>query len=111
RERDNKDRAGCTDPNPLSPEPLAFLLPAHRQEYRFTSAGIGKENDRPALLIDFASVSRQSRLELSEDPRGHEDCYGWSGDLAVMRGGLQSTRRRQTFSDYKRFLTGGRMVK
>ena len=26
RERDNKDRAGCTDPNPLSPEPLAFPL-------------------------------------------------------------------------------------
>ena len=22
REKDNKDRAGCTDPNPLSPEPL-----------------------------------------------------------------------------------------
>jgi len=187
RERDNKDRAGCTDPNPLSPEPLAFLLPAHRHEYRFTSAGIGKENDRPALLVDFASVSRHSSLELSEDPRGHQDCFEWNGDLAVkgriwidassyevlrvdtnfmgpvdvkvppalqrrhnfstwivverynqtiryktiafhdpdetmllpesidvlsvMRGGLQSTRRRQTFSDYKRFLTGGRVVK
>jgi hypothetical protein len=187
RERDNKDRAGCTDPNPLSPEPLAFLLPTHRREYRFVSAGTGKDNDRPALLIDFTSVSRSSKLELSEDRRGHEDCFEWSGDLAikgriwidastyevlrvdtnfmgpvdvrvppalqrrhnfstwlvverynqtiryktiafhdpdetmllpesidvlsVMRGGLQSTRRRQTFSDYKRFLTGGRLVK
>ena len=187
RERDSKDRAGCTDPNPLSPEPLAFLLPAHRREYRFMSAGTGKDNDRPALLIDFTSVSRSSRLELSEDRRGHDDCFEWSGDLAikgriwidastyevlrvdtnfmgpvdvkvppalqrrhnfstwlvverynqtiryktiafhdpdetmllpesidvlsVMRGGLQSTRRRQTFSDYKRFLTGGRLVK
>ena len=35
REKDKKDRAGCTDPNPLSSEPLAFLLPAHRSEYRF----------------------------------------------------------------------------
>ena len=42
RERDKKDRAGCTDPNPLSPEPLAFLLPAHRDEYRFTSLRDGQ---------------------------------------------------------------------
>jgi len=187
RARDDKERAGCTDPNPLSPEPLAFLLPPHRHEYRFVSAGTGKDNDRPALLIDFASVSRSSKVELAEDPRGHEDCFEWNGDLAVkgriwidastyevlrvdtnfmgpvdvkvpsalqrrhnfsswivverynqtiryktiafhdpdetmllpesidvlsvMRGGLQSTRRRQTFSDYKRFITGGRVVK
>ena len=31
--------------------------------------------------------------------------------LVVNRGGLQSTRRNQTFSDYKRFVTGGRLVK
>jgi hypothetical protein len=40
REKDKKDRAGCTDPNPLSSEPLAFLLPAHRSEYHFRTAGI-----------------------------------------------------------------------
>ena len=28
----------------------------------------------------------------------------------IIRGGLQSTRRRQTFSDYRRFVTGGRVV-
>ena len=32
-------------------------------------------------------------------------------DLKVYRGGLQSTRRSQTFSDYRRFLTGARLVK
>src|SRR5579871_1003473 len=37
RERDKKDRSGCTDPTPISPEPLAFLLPGHREEYRFIS--------------------------------------------------------------------------
>jgi hypothetical protein len=31
--------------------------------------------------------------------------------INVMRGGLASTRRSQTFSDYRRFLTGGRVVK
>jgi hypothetical protein len=29
---------------------------------------------------------------------------------SVLRGGLQSTRRNQTFSDYKRFVTAGRVV-
>jgi hypothetical protein len=30
--------------------------------------------------------------------------------LTEVRGGLQSTRRSQTFSDYKRFVTGGRVL-
>ena len=30
--------------------------------------------------------------------------------LIVIRGGLASTRRNQTFSDYKRFVTGGRVL-
>ena len=58
REKDKKDRAGCTDPNPLSPEPLAFLLPAHRSEYAFTLAGRGKGKDRDLLLLDYKSVAR-----------------------------------------------------
>jgi len=186
RERDKKDRAGCTDPNPLSSEPLTFLLPAHRSQYQFTTAGITKERNRTALMIDFASVNRRSNAELIEDPSGHDDCFDWSGHIAsrgriwvdaasydvlrvdrglrgpvdvnvpvliqrrhrldvwvvivrddvtiryrtfafsdpdellllpesidsftVVRGGLQSTRRNQTFSDYKRFVTGGRVL-
>ena len=187
RERDKKDRAGCTDPNPLSPEPLAFLLPAHRDEYRFTSLRDGKEKDRAALIIDFMSTNRTSRPELIEDERGHDDCFDWSGPVAtrgrvwvdatthevlrvdrrihgpvdvrvpwrlqrryhfapwvvlerddltmrykavafrdpdevmllpesiesltMLRGGLQSIRRTETFSGYRRFLTEGRVVK
>ncbi len=187
RERDKKDRAGCTDPNPLSPEPLAFLLPAQRDDYRFISLRNGREKDRAALIIDFLSTSRTSRPELVEDERGHDDCFDWSGPLAtrgrvwvdanthdvlrvdrrldgpvdvrvpgplqrrhnlppyvvierddqtmryqpvafgdpdevmllpvsvesliVVRGGLQSTRRTETFRSYRRFLTGGRVVK
>jgi len=187
RERDKKDRAGCTDPNPLSPEPLAFLLPGHREEYRFTGVREGREGDRAALVIDFVSEKRRSKPELIEDPRGHDDCFDWSGPVAmrgrvwvdsathevlrvnrqllgpvdvrvpwaiqrrhglppwvvldrddltmrykhvafsdpdevmllpesietmtVVRSHLQSARRSETFSEYRRFLTAGRVVK
>jgi hypothetical protein len=185
RERDKKDRAGCTDPNPLSSEPLAFLLPAHRSEYQFKPAGIATDRNRTVLMIDFASVNRRSNPELIAAPSGHEDCFDWTGHIAsrgriwvdagshdvvrverglrgpvdvkvpalierryrlgswvvivrddvtiryrtvaftdpdevlllpesiesftVIRGGLESSRRTQTFSDYKRFVTGGRV--
>lgn len=186
RARDKKDRAGCTDPNPLSSEPLTFLLPAHRSEYRFRTAGIAKDGNRTTLKIDFASVDRRSNPELIEAASGHDDCFDWSGHIAsrgriwvdarsydvlrverglggpvdvkvpaliqrrhhlaswvtivrddvtirykrvafsdpeevlllpesidsvtVVRGGLQSTRRNQTFFDYRRFVTGGRVL-
>ena len=186
RERDKKDRAGCTDPNPLSSEPLTFLLPAHRSAYQFRTAGIAKDRNQTALMIDFASVDRRSNPELIEDPSGHDDCFDWSGRIAsrgriwvdarnydvvrverrlggpvdvkvpaliqrrhhlaswlvivredvtiryravafsdpdevlllpesidsftMVRGGLESTRRNQTFSDYKRFVTRGRVI-
>ncbi len=187
RERDKKDRTGCTDPSPVSLEPLAFLLPAHRGEYRFTSARDGSEKDRAAIVIDFMSANRTSKPELIEDERGHDDCFDWKGPVAtrgriwvdasthdvlrvdrridgvvevrvpwplqrryhfapwlvidrddqtlrykavafrdpdevmllpesfesvtVLRGGLQSTRRTERFSGYRRFLTSGRVVK
>lgn len=187
RQRDRKDRSGCTDPNPLSPEPLAFLLPGHRHEYRFSSVRDGKEKDRAALVVDFMSANRASKPELIEDERGHDDCFDWSGPVAtrgrlwidanthdvlrvdrridgpidvrvpwklqrrynftpwivierddltlryrpvafsdpdevivlpesiesltVLRSGLQSVRRTETFTGYRRFLTSGRVVK
>jgi hypothetical protein len=83
RAKDKKDRAGCTDPNPLSPVPLAFLLPAHRDEYRFKWAGSGTDRNRPVFLIDFASTDRASHAELIEDPNGHDDCFDWSGQVAA----------------------------
>jgi hypothetical protein len=187
RERDQKDRAGCTDANPLSTEPLAFLLPAHRSEYTFVSRGFGKGKDRNTLIIEFISGRPEGKGELAEDPRGHADCFIWSmpvvvkgrvwvdantyevvrveqrmagladitvptklarrhnlADLVVIerhdttiryktipfhdpdeamllpesidtllvaRGGLESIRSRQVFSDYRRFMTEGRIVK
>ena len=82
REKDKTDRGGCTDPNPLSTEPLAFLLAVHRQEYRFRSAGVGKDRNRPVFLIDFSSVERRSSAELIEDKAGHDDCFDWIGRVA-----------------------------
>jgi hypothetical protein len=185
RDRDRTDRSGCTDPNPVSPEPLAFLLPGQRDEYAFTSVRSGRERDRAALVIDFASVRRPGHPQLIEDELGHDDCFDWKGPIpikgrlwvdaesydvlklerhitgptdvrvprplqrkyglpdrvtidrddltlqyrevvfsdpeevmllpesitttTVLRTGLQSTRRTQQFSDYRRFLTRGRI--
>ncbi|HSL20584.1 MAG TPA: hypothetical protein VK886_03550 [Vicinamibacterales bacterium] len=186
-ERDKTDRSGCTDPGTPSPEPLAFLLLSHREEFRFTSISSGKEQGRAALIIDFRSANRTGKPELLEDPRGHADCFDWSGPIAargrvwvdtntydvlrvdrhnvgpvdvrvpwklqrryqlqpwilverddltlrykpvsfsdpeevivlpeslvaltMVRSGLQSIRRTDTFRDYRRFLTTSRMVK
>ena len=187
RPRDAKSRNACTDPNPLSPEPLAFLLPSHRKDYRFTSIRSGRENGRPALIIAFQTVTRTGRVHLIEDEGGHKDCFDWKGSigrngrvwvdavtndvlkvesnllgpvdisvsdslqrrynfsefivlerdditlryrtvrftdpdesmllpdtiesLTVLRSGLQSIRRTDVLSDYRRFLTSGRIRK
>jgi hypothetical protein len=186
RQRDATSRAGCTDPPPFATEPLAFLLPASRDDYRFTSVRAVREGDRSALVLEFSSP-RRGHLVLIEDELGHDDCFDWKGPLAVsgrlwvdaetyavlrlerhlagptdvrvppalqhnfgfeqwltidrddlyikftevaftdpaevlllpesidsqtlVRTGLQSTRRTQVFSDYRRFLTGGRVIK
>lgn len=185
RDRDKTDRSGCTDPTPLSPEPLAFLLPGHGDEYKFTAVRDGRHGGRAALIIDFTSVRSRAHPELIEDEHGHDDCFDWQGplpiagrvwvdagthdvrrlerhltgptdirvsqrlqrkyffpawvtidrddltmnykevtfmdpeeivllpesieSLTVLRSGLQSIRRTQLFSDYRRFLTGSRI--
>jgi len=83
RDRDKKDRSGCTDPTPLSPELLNFLLPGHRDEYRFTDVRSGRERNRAALIIHFTSVPKPGRPELIEDEYGHDDCFDWTGPVAT----------------------------
>src|SRR4051812_12730377 len=83
RERDKTDRTGCTDPNPLSPEPLAFLLPEHRDEYRFTALHDVTERNRAAFAIDFSSVKSKGHPELIADEYGHDDCFDWKGPVAI----------------------------
>ena len=81
RERDRTDRAGCTDPSPISPEPLAFLLPGERDGYTFTKVREGRERDRAALVIDFASRDQSGQPRLIEDELGHDDCFDWTGPV------------------------------
>ena len=185
RERDRADRSGCTDPTPLAPELLSFLLPGQREGYTFTAVRNGRERGRATLAVDFASVRRSSQPVLVADEYGHDDCFDWTGPIAVrgqlwidadthdvlrldryiagptdvrvsarlqttyrfppwltidrddltlrfkavtftnpdetmllpeaiesrtvVRTGLQSIRRTQVFSDYRRFLTSGRI--
>lgn len=181
----DKDKPGCFDPNPLTPEPLAFLLPANREGYTFTSAGYGKGKDASALLIDFVRIDT-SKPEFIEDEMGRPECFQlslpmkvkgrvWisastyevlrveehlaalaefrvpfdkqrkhnlpdslvidrydlatryklvsftdpeetlllpeSIDLVTVIRGAQSHRKRQSFSNYRRFVTEGRIVK
>jgi hypothetical protein len=48
---------GCMDPKPVSPEPLAFLLPARLRESEFTPAGSARLDGRAALMIDYRGVA------------------------------------------------------
>jgi hypothetical protein len=51
-----KDEPKCLDPKNESPEPLGFLLPDRRDKFTFTSAGVGRLEGRPALMLDYRSV-------------------------------------------------------
>ncbi len=175
-----KDEPGCLDPKSGSLEPLAILLPHHRDEYTFAWTGLSRVKDRLALTLDYKSraagaidgkwkgdcvsidapgrtkgriwvdEATQDVLRLDEQligqfdyrvPREHWGFIGpqtWTVEradssiryrpvqfhdpeetvllpesiesLTVFRG-AQSYRISQTFSDYKRFMTAGRIVK
>lgn len=51
-----KDQPKCLDPKAATPEPLAFLLPDRRYKFTFTSAGLGRVDGRPALMVDYKST-------------------------------------------------------
>ena len=50
------ENAGCMDPKPVSPEPLAMLLPERLSESEFSSAGTGRVDRRAALMFDFRGI-------------------------------------------------------
>lgn len=175
-----KDEPGCLDPKSGALEPLAILLPHHRDEYTFAWTGLGRVKDRRTLTLDYKSrvagaivgkwkgdcvsidapgrtkgriwldEATQDVLRLDEQlvaqfeyrvPREHWGFIGpqtWTVEradssiryrpvqfhdpeetvllpesidsLTVFRG-AQSYRTSQTFSDYKRFMTAGRIIK
>jgi hypothetical protein len=71
--RDN-DRRNCLDPNPISPEPLAFLLPAERGDYTFSLVGRGKGKEANTILIDFRSLET-GKPEMKPQPGKSDDCF------------------------------------
>lgn len=175
-----KDEPGCLDPKSGSLEPLAILLPHHRDEYTFAWTGLGRLKDKRTMMLDYksraagaiqgtwkgdcVSIDAPGRtkgriwvdeatndvLRLDEQltgqfeyrvPREHWGFIGpqsWTieradssiryravpfhdpeetillpesvDSLTVFRG-AQSYRISQTFADYKRFITGARIVK
>ena len=179
-----KDDQDCLDPNPISPEPLAFLLPAQRGKYAFTLAGRGKGKDKNTVMVDFRELGT-GKPEVKERSDKAEGCFSidlpgrgrgrvWLdastyevlrvdqrvgyvdfrvpdprnrrlglGDVGMLERldtsirykpvvfsdpeesvllpesietlmivrGMQSYRMRQVFSNYRRFVTGGRLVK
>jgi hypothetical protein len=51
-----RDDPGCMDPKPVSPEPLAMLLPERLNESQFFPAGTARVDRRAAVIIDFRGV-------------------------------------------------------
>src|SRR4029077_6172202 len=78
RDKDKNDRSRCTDPNPLTTEPLAFLLPSNRKGYTFTAAGYGKGKDRESLIIEFVTAREEGDGQIVENSSGIEDCFSVS---------------------------------
>ncbi len=183
--RPSDDRNNCLDPNPVSPEPLAFLLPAQRSGYAFTWAGYDKGKNARRIMIDFRLGSGRPDVKERTDKGGGDDCFSidipgrargrvWidpstfevlrvdqriagqidlrlpvnkrrprledlqvlerfdtsiryktvpfrdpeeiallpeSIDTLMIVRGMQSYRMKQVFSDYRRFVTGARLVK
>ena len=60
--------------------------------------------DRDDQTLRYKAVSFRDPDEVMLVPESIES-------LTTLRGGLQSARRTQTFSNYRRFLTGGRIVR
>jgi hypothetical protein len=51
------DEPGCMDPKPVSPEPLAMLLPNQQADYRFSQAGMRRTRTGSTVMLDFKSMA------------------------------------------------------
>jgi hypothetical protein len=57
REARHGEEPGCTDPRPVSPEPLAMFLPERRATFAFAWAGTGRVDGRPAVTLSYRAAS------------------------------------------------------
>jgi hypothetical protein len=74
-------RNSCLDPNPVSPEPLAFLLPSERSGYAFTWVGRGKGKDQDKIIIDFRELGSGPPEVKEREPQKGADCEGFQIEL------------------------------
>ena len=93
------EEPGCLDPKPVSLDPLAFLLPHHQQEYKFTYKGVGRIGDgRTAAMIDYAPAGKpppedhMERVVCRDQRAGSHDAAG-SGSTASPATCCGSTKR------------------
>ncbi len=68
-----KDKQGCTDPTPVSPDTLELLLPAKQHDYTFKVAGTGRINGRKAVMLDFRARVRGPIAAWAHEDR--DDCF------------------------------------
>lgn len=67
----------CMDPKAVSPEPLAFLLPAKRAEYLFEVAGHGRDKNRAALILNYKSRAFGKAEVKHKDDCTNIELPGW----------------------------------
>lgn len=51
------DEPECLDPQPVTAEPLAMLLPGHRREYAFTWRGTARHARRDSVMLDYKATT------------------------------------------------------
>jgi hypothetical protein len=51
-----QDKNGCTDPRPVSPEPLAMFLPERQSDFVFAWDGMSRVNDRSAITLSYRAA-------------------------------------------------------
>lgn len=52
------DEPGCLDPQPVTPEPLAMLLPTRRGEYAFTVGRRSRVGAREVTVVNYRALAR-----------------------------------------------------
>jgi hypothetical protein len=66
----------CYDDRGISPEPLAFLLPARQPTMRFQMAGAGRVGERAALLLDYRPIKEEPAKVTWNEQCGEVDLSG-----------------------------------
>jgi hypothetical protein len=70
------DQPDCYDDRGITPEPLAFLLPARQSRMRFRMAGNGRVGERAALMLEYRPIKEEPAKVTWNDQCGEVDLSG-----------------------------------